>query len=1215
MLTDIRKRLENMFSDYKTPPPSTPIDLKVVDREFVIRDGYLDHIWYETVEEEFGRSYHQHKVIKLAMLRYLPREIREQATLVEKMRKVLRGLYNAQVHLVVLTAGIFDPPLGVVQCYGVQAIADSRETALAEATAGFVALQAALSNFEQSRLELLDIEKSEWLRRAFRMPHALTVIGHPDPRETARGMSGRDRDNPLSPSTANVFGVQQNEYLFRGMAKTQQEFLNVVLAIPVAGEEIIAIHARVAREASRWASLQTGSKSISVGLSIPVIFSGLSSDGAGTSYGTNEARGVSDSEGESHGTTHTEGYARSEMDGVAHTEGHAEGVARTEGSSESVATSRTITEGHTDGEFSSRGVTVGTADTTGHADTVGQADTVGHADTRGSATTTTTSVAQSQGQSHSASIGRSVGFSGNVGGDVGVGIPGVAALGGRAGVGSNVEVSDGESVGLSWGTTTTTTSATQHSQAHTDSYAHTESRAHTESQAHTDSRAVSDAQGTSQADSQAVSTGVTRSVGTFESTTRSQVRSWADTRSHAEGHTWSQADTVSDAVSKAHAVSRALGVAQARSLVMSRGLGVAIGISPSLSASKSFQWEDREAQWVTRVLTQQEMLLEMAEKEGGFLVDNYFLVKTEEGKQALETLVPQAFHGLEDVVTPVRTRSLTPPEEEYIRLHAQTFTPSTRRERARGVFDGYRDSSLLTTVQATAYTAPGLFEEGPAITVQERTPPFAFYPDLKGEMVLGNLFSVERNELTGALLRMGRNDVANTAICADTGFGKSVMAERSAKEECCELHFRVIVLDFGAGWRRMMNIIPAQRFELYGLYPGAPRPIRWNPLQIGRRIPPDRQLFATCELFVNAGRMGERQHGFLRRILRELYTGNGVLIADRDVLADERWGFVEGAELRRLNEERDRREFPPRGRTHLSDLEPWEQQMVAVERSKTVDVTMWYERLKEVYDRLPARDVTNRTSLDGVLLRIEPLTEGELGTMYARGEGSIAIEDLALPWGMAVLEAGEMDEYSKAVMLALIGWHLYTDAVRRRTEYIGRQDLNCPMRLIFEEANKVIGGIESGGDHSERPYVSSIFPTMFRDARKYRIYLTAICQSPSDLLPGILSSCNNLLVGQLKNPRDAEVILPAIARSAHGFQDVDYLHSLSRIPQRLFIARLGQQTDVARIEPMLFEPCMVQAIEPTDADIREYHRFFKHSWLATESHRKFCENLCASVAN
>jgi len=263
-----------------------------------------------------------------------------------------------------------------------------------------------------------------------------------------------------------------------------------------------------------------------------------------------------------------------------------------------------------------------------------------------------------------------------------------------------------------------------------------------------------------------------------------------------------------------------------------------------------------------------------------------------------------------------------------------------------------------------------------------------------------------------------------------------------------------------------------------------------------------------------------------------------------------------------------------------------------VERSKSVDVTLWYERLKKVYDKLPQRDVTNRTSLDGVLLRIEPLTQGELGLMYARGEGGIAIEDLALPWGMAVLEAGEMDEYSKVVMLSLIGWHLYTDAVRRRTEYIGRQTFNVPMRLIFEEANKVIGGVESGGNHSERPYVSSIFPTMFRDARKYLIYLTAICQSPSDLLAGILSSCNNLFVGQLKNPRDIEVILPGIARSAHGFQDIDYLHYLGRIPKKRFIAKLGQQEDQARIEPMLFEPCMVQAIEPTDDDIREHFRLF-----------------------
>ena len=39
---------------------------------------------------------------------------------------------------------------------------------------------------------------------------------------------------------------------------------------------------------------------------------------------------------------------------------------------------------------------------------------------------------------------------------------------------------------------------------------------------------------------------------------------------------------------------------------------------------------------------------------------------------------------------------------------------------------GYADPTLLTMLQVAAYTAPGTFEQGVALTTQEETPSFAF---------------------------------------------------------------------------------------------------------------------------------------------------------------------------------------------------------------------------------------------------------------------------------------------------------------------------------------------------------------------------------------------------------------------------------------------------------------------------------------------------------
>jgi len=118
---------------------------------------------------------------------------------------------------------------------------------------------------------------------------------------------------------------------------------------------------------------------------------------------------------------------------------------------------------------------------------------------------------------------------------------------------------------------------------------------------------------------------------------------------------------------------------------------------------------------------------------------------------------------------------------------------------------------------------------------------------------------------------------------------KSIAAERLAYETTRFWHYRTIVLDFGQGWRKALNwpgVGPKGSEDGLGhvdirqLYPGSPRPLRWNILQVPKRIEPGRYRSMVAELFANAGRMGARQLGFMRRALTELYYEAGVLTGD-----------------------------------------------------------------------------------------------------------------------------------------------------------------------------------------------------------------------------------------------------------------------------------------------------------------------------------------------
>ena len=79
----------------------------------------MKHIWFEIVEQPAdGQPWHGFRVIKVSELKYLPQEARADPSLISKQASILRGLYAAGVETIILHYGVFDPPLGIVQCYG-----------------------------------------------------------------------------------------------------------------------------------------------------------------------------------------------------------------------------------------------------------------------------------------------------------------------------------------------------------------------------------------------------------------------------------------------------------------------------------------------------------------------------------------------------------------------------------------------------------------------------------------------------------------------------------------------------------------------------------------------------------------------------------------------------------------------------------------------------------------------------------------------------------------------------------------------------------------------------------------------------------------------------------------------------------------------------------------------------------------------------------------
>lgn len=1259
--------LARFFQPQPAAPQPASSDIQIHDLDLAFKDGELDHYYFHLTERDNGRVYTGHKVVKMVALDFIPREAREQLSILEKMRMLLRGLYNAEVDFVYLVAGIFEPYLGIVQCYGVQGYSEqSREEAVARAERAMASLRAGMTNFEQSRVKPLRFDEVEWIRNAFAsMRFGLVGLGHPDPSKAARTLAQNAQRDQRG---LDEFTLEQNEILYRAMAHLREEFVNCVLAYRVRPEEIYSLQVRTAREASRWASMEKGTKGINVGLGVPLILSGALGQSAATNYGESQSLGVS--EAETHGTTRgqTLGVAHTVTHGEAHTEGQSSSVTFTDGVSGSHADSVTDTDGHTDSKSH--------ADSKSHTDSESHADSWSHSEADGVSHTNGSSWSSSIGGNSSVNTGRnssttegessgsnvsvsasrshsdgtssgtnesrsaSAGHSNPDGAQIGGGYIGSVRLGAvTATRGTNTESqsasrgsslgeshtdtqgsgitvggsqgrsraatqgeSSGESEGSSWGTSIGGMSSATTSHTTTDTVGGSDTRGQADM--------VGESDTVGEADSRSRGVGKTDATGWSRSVSRGFSTMSSDTVSRSEGDSVSVGESAAESDAKSRGISRAAGLTEARSLGEIGAHGVGAGLSPSASLSKSYQFEDHVATIVANLLRGQEQLLNEASIEGAFLTDNYFLCRNERGAQAVSALFAQAFQGT-NAVTPAHTRLLAPDEFEYIALHAQAFTPSTRRERIPGLLESYRDATLLPPLRLAAFTAVGLVEAGRATTVQEKIPPYAFPPHMDGEVTVGNLVMFETGETTPALCKLARRRMAHLGVFADTGAGKSVVATWLENEIATKWKFRVVILDFGKGHRVLMNTIHPNQFDLYGLYDGAPRPIRWNPLQIGRRIPPDMQLSMTCEILAAAGRMGQRQYGFLWDTLRALYVESGVLTFDDEVQAPEVYSPVvkadptspaaqqrralaklTDAEKNLVNARRAARGQAalPAGDVFLRDLPRADLQALAVERSKAVDVTAWYDRLAQI-QAMKKAGTPDHTALEGILHRIRPFRFGALSKMYGRGEGSVAIEDLAYPYGVAVIEGGTLPEAQKAMILGLAGFHIYQDSIFRREETMETRDQveQHPMLLVLEEAHKIIGGAEAGGQPDQQGssgvITTSLWPTLARDGRKYNINYMLVAQSPAAFPEEMITSCNALFVGTLKGDKDRKIVMAALAKSTMGFEDNPYMRHLSRLERAKFVVKFALSHDRAEVEPMLVETVMLPAREPSDSEV------------------------------
>ncbi len=645
---------------------------------------------------------------------------------------------------------------------------------------------------------------------------------------------------------------------------------------------------------------------------------------------------------------------------------------------------------------------------------------------------------------------------------------------------------------------------------------------------------------------------------------------------NTQGESWGESENYG----QSHAEGQAKSQTQAQSFGQGLTGGFSTGLLPGISLNRTWQTEDDVAERLTEVLRGLEALANQASNEGGFMTNAFLFTDTEQGAAAADALVPQAFHG-PGVPTPVMTVHPDEREKEDLRSHAFSFTPWTEIENG-DPFDGAlwtKYATLLTMRQLAAFTAPGLFEEGSAATTMAEIPQgMGFYPNMAGDVVLGHQYSPETADMTSAQVRLHLDNLMHTIAVGDTGFGKSVAMIRMAYETTLRWKLRTIVLDFGMGWRSLIHAPGLEgHVNIMQLWPHAVRPMRWNPLQVGRNISPETQWRAFADVFGGIAQLGvKRQKQELLEALRTIYNEKGVLVDDPEV-RNGALGVVQKNEAALIGVRAGRK---------INELSNADRQVLAVFRSATIGLNDLHKQVNEKLKSVPPRDTMLSGVLEGILFRLNPLVQGSAALQFAPGPDTVPVEDLSKPWGVTIIEGGMfLDDFGKAFLLGWTGWHLYMDMVARRVHEVKTDE--PLLQIFYEEANKIFVKEPGGGDETGGVSATQRFADMFRDSRKYKSRLHVITQAPHLIADDIISSCSNIIAGFVKNSKDKDIVLSALARSEKGFRDEEWRRFVDDMPIGMAIGRFPYTTHRENQRPILFRPLMLDVPEPSDEEIAQ----------------------------
>lgn len=778
-------------------------DIIIHDTSIEIENEKLKYLLFDFEKKVAPNKYERvFKAIKLVKIKRVPKKDLGIGAWVEMQTGVITGFYQNQINYIQIFANICKPRKeGLIFAYGVQGVSGKNiEEAMHSADLQMASVERAITGTYHT-LEYVDLTAydARWIFQKLGCMEDMRIIrGIPSPKITA----GRVSSNTFA-ALENKNSEEQNEEFLLGM--DPYEYLFVLTATSIDPEVLSKWKEAQLKEQTYWASIKNGQKSMTFGISMPMVYAANmgASQGWGTSRGESfgHSTGTSYSESTGHSFSHsvgtsesfsngitrgtTTGNSTSQSFGASNGESVSTGMSKSLGTSDSIShgvsqgTSTSHGESFSEGTSSSYGESFSTGTSSSHSVGTSQSTSVSHGTSSSHSSGTSTSHSSSSGYNVGSSSGTSSGVSHSsssgvtAGGSIGAfGIGGNVGASYSSGVSSNNGASHSTSAGFSsssssgYGTSSSNSygvsSSTGYSQGTSESYSTGTSTSHgtSYSQGTSTSHGTSISQGTSTSNSTSMSSGLSTSVGSSNSYGQnsgtsasagvgtSMSNSYSESSSHSTGTSESFSNGTSESVSRGttEGYSEGSSVGSSTSNSITQGSSGSMGLGPSLSFGRTMAWEDREVTYLLDMLTYSTNRIIMGSNSlGMWFVDIYLAVEDEKAAMAAAALAMSAWHDKNALTTPLQVYKPSDKEKEYLMKHLSVFSPSVIKEGIPGQFESYKYSSMLLSNEIAAYSHPPRVNVG-GIQAAVDDPPVLTISNARqdGDVFLGYVADVEK---------------------------------------------------------------------------------------------------------------------------------------------------------------------------------------------------------------------------------------------------------------------------------------------------------------------------------------------------------------------------------------------------------------------------------------------------------------------------------------